>query len=93
MEIKIRKELRGEFDTIEINKGMAIEELVLKYAGELPYTVVAAKKDNDLVETITETIDNPCIIEFLDIRTQAANLIYQYSLSLISSQGCKGYSR
>ena len=50
MEIKIRKELRGEFDTIEINKGMAIEELVLKYAGELPYTVVAAKKYNDLVD-------------------------------------------
>ena len=49
MEIKIRKELRGEFDTIEINKGMAIEELVLKYAGELPYTVVAAKKDLSLI--------------------------------------------
>lgn len=88
MEIKIRKELRGEFDTIEINKGMAIEELVLKYAGELPYTVVAAKKDNDLVD-LTETIDNPCIIEFLDIRTQAANLIYQYSLSLIYLKAVK----
>ena len=88
MEIKIRKKLRGEFDTIEINKGMAIEELVLKYAGELPYTVVAAKKDNDLVD-LTETIDNPCIIEFLDIRTQAANLIYQYSLSLIYLKAVK----
>lgn len=92
MEIKIRKELRGEFDTIEINKGMAIEELVLKYAGELPYTVVAAKKDNDLVD-LTETIDNPCIIEFLDIRTQACQSDLSVQSVAYLSQGCKGYSR
>lgn len=88
MKIKIRKKLRDEFDTIEINKGTTIEELVLKYADELQYTVVAAKKDNNLVD-LTEIIDSPCIIEFLDIRTQAANLIYQYSLSLIYLKAVK----
>ncbi len=88
MEIKIRKKLRDEFDIIEINRGIAIEELVQKYADELPYTVVAAKKDNDLVD-LTEVIDKPCRIEFLDIRTQAANLIYQYSLSLVYLKAVK----
>lgn len=88
MEIKIRKKLRDEFDTIEINRGITIEELALKFADELPYTVVAAKKDNDLVD-LTEVIDKPCRIEFLDIRTQAANLIYQYSLSLVYLKAVK----
>ena len=88
MEIKIRKKLRDVFDTIDINKGITIEELVLNYADELPYTVVAAKKDNDLVD-LTEVIDSPCSIEFLDIRTQAANLIYQYSLSIIYLKAVK----
>ncbi len=88
MEIKIKKKLRDEFDKIEIDKDTTIEKLVQKYAEELPFTVVAAKKDNRLVE-LTETIDTPCSIELLDIRTQAANLIYQYSLSLIYLKAVK----
>ena len=35
------------------------------------------------VEELTTRLERDCCVEFLDMRTQAANLIYQYSLSLI----------
>ena len=49
---------------------------------ELPYTVLAAKVNNKLV-TLAYKIHRDCHIEFLDMRTQVANLIYQNSLTLI----------
>lgn len=67
---------------LEIKEPSTIEEIYNKYKNDLEYTVLAAKVDNKIEDLIFE-IKKPCRIEFLDMRTQAANLIYQYSLSLI----------
>lgn len=82
MKIQLKKELRGEFQEITIEKGTSIEELYKTMENELPYTVLAAKVNNKLV-TLAYKIHRDCHIEFLDMRTQVANLIYQNSLSLI----------
>lgn len=82
MKIQLKKELRGEFQEITIEKGTSIEELYKTMENELPYTVLAAKVNNKLV-TLAYKIHRDCQIEFLDMRTQVANLIYQNSLTLI----------
>ena len=82
MKIQLKKELRGEFQEVTIEKGTSIEELYKTMENELPYTVLAAKVNNKLV-TLAYKIHRDCRIEFLDMRTQVANLIYQNSLSLI----------
>lgn len=64
-----------------VKQGTSLEHLVSEYR-ELPYTILAAKVDNKISQ-LTKKIENPCCIEFLDMRDQAANLIYQRSLSLI----------
>lgn len=82
MKIQLKKELRGEFQEITIEKGISIEELYKTMENELPYTVLAAKVNNKPV-TLAYKIHRDCHIEFLDMRTQVANLIYQNSLTLI----------
>ncbi len=82
MKIQLKKELRGEFQEITIEKGISIEELYKTMEKELPYTVLAAKVNNKPV-TLAYKIHRDCHIEFLDMRTQVANLIYQNSLTLI----------
>nr|WP_305146553.1 nucleoside kinase [Anaerovorax odorimutans] len=67
---------------IEITSPITIEELLNIHGRDLPYTILAAKVDNK-IEELTMKIEKDCHIEFLDMRTQAANLIYQYSLCLI----------
>lgn len=64
-----------------VEQGIKIEKLVADYP-ELPYMILAAKVDNKIIE-LTKKIESPCTIEFLDMRDQAANLIYQRSLSLL----------
>lgn len=82
MKIQLKKDYRGKFEEITIDKGTTIEELYESMAAELPYTVLAAKVNNKLV-TLAYKIYRDCNIEFLDMRTQVANLIYQNSLNII----------
>ncbi|MBQ7605066.1 MAG: nucleoside kinase [Firmicutes bacterium] len=82
MKIKLIKELRAEPIEIDVEDGTIIEDLVKEYQKDLEYRVIAAKRNNTLVD-LSEEIIEPCIISFLDMRTQAANLIYEKSLSLI----------
>ena len=76
------KELRSEETVAAIARGSTIEELYKQYAKQLPYTVLAAKVDNK-IEGLDHRLSRECRVEFLDMRTQAANLIYQNSLILI----------
>ncbi|HWQ78165.1 MAG TPA: hypothetical protein VN381_05080 [Anaerovoracaceae bacterium] len=84
MEIKIKlitgpRELPVE-RTVE--EGTTLESIAREYK-DLPYTILAAKMDNRVVE-LTRPIDSSCAtVEFLDMRDQAANLIYQRSVSFI----------
>lgn len=82
MNIKLKKDPKGQEIDIQLNEPVTIEALLEDYGVDLPYTILAAKVDNRL-EELTMKIEEDCCIEFLDMRTQAANLIYQYSLSLI----------
>lgn len=82
MNIKLKKGPRDDFSEISIKGPVTAEDLLRRYGNELPYTILAAKVDNQ-VQELTCVLNEDCTVEFLDMRTQAANLIYQYSLSLI----------
>ena len=95
MKIELRTSPRGEWEKIEVEKGTTAEELYKAREKDLPYTIMAAKVNNEFQDLLFK-IDKPCRIELLDIRTQAANLIYQYSLSLLyikSVKDCLGNVR
>ncbi len=64
-----------------VEQGTTLESLAGEYK-ELPFMILAAKVDYKISE-LTKKIEEPCTIEFLDMRDQAANLMYQRSLSLV----------
>jgi len=82
MEVRLIKGPRINPIDIDIETGITIEDLIKDYKEELPYTIIAAKVNNK-IEALTYKLKKPAEIELLDMRNQAANLIYQYSLSLI----------
>ncbi len=83
MNIKLIREIRGSAIDISVEEGMLLsEELYRQYKDSLPYTVLAAKIDNK-IESLEYKIHKDCRVEFLDMRSQSANLIYQNSLILI----------
>ena len=82
MEVRLIKGPRTSPVDIDVETGITIEELIKDYKEELPYTIIAAKVNNK-IEALTYKLKSPVEIELLDMRNQAANLIYQYSLSLI----------
>lgn len=82
MKIRLKKEPKGQMQEIEIQAPITIQELLDSCGGDLPYIILAAKVNNKVTE-LTSLIQEDCAVELLDMRTQAANLIYQYSLSLI----------
>lgn len=88
MDIKLIKGLYESPIELDVSKGTTIEELYKKYSDELPYIVFAAKVDNK-IEELTYVINKACTVEFLDMRTQCANLIFQYSLSLLFLKSVK----
>lgn len=82
MNVKLIKGLRMPEEIIEVEKGISIEELYKRYEKELPYTVLLAKVDNKL-EELGHRLHRGCTVEFIDMRTQSGNLVYQNSLTLL----------
>lgn len=82
MKIDLRITLRGDWEEAEVERGTTVEELCEQYRDKTPYAILAAKVDNKY-EDLTYRLHQHCRVELLDIRTQAVNLIYQHSLSLI----------
>ena len=82
MKIQLKTSPRGEYREFDIEKGTSIESLYQGLKADLLYTVYAARVQNRL-EELTYRLNEPCSIELLDMRTQDANLIYQYSLTLL----------
>ncbi len=66
----------------EVKECTAIEELVKHYQESLPYKVLAAKVNNRIRE-LTRGLEEPSIVEFLDMRDMSAARIYQNSMSFI----------
>lgn len=88
MRVRLRTEPRGEYINIDVMSGTAIKEIADDLRDQLPYTILAAKVDNH-IEDLDFVLEEPCRLELLDMRTQAANLIYQYSLSLLYLKAVK----
>lgn len=82
MRIQLKTSPRGDYREIDIAKGTSLAALYRGMENELPYTMLAARVQNRL-EELTYAVEEPCRIELLDMRTQDANLIYQYSLTLL----------
>ena len=82
LKIQLKKELRGQFEEITVERGITIEEIYKGIKDELSYTVLAARVNNK-IERLEHRLYNDCRVELLDMRTQEANLIYQNSLCLI----------
>ncbi len=82
MKIQLKTSPRGDYIELEVAKGTRVEDVYCSMAEKLPYTILAAKIQNRL-EELTFALEEPCEVELLDMRTQAANLIYQNSLSLL----------
>ncbi|MEG0830029.1 MAG: nucleoside kinase [Anaerovoracaceae bacterium] len=82
MKINLKLGPREEDILIEAKEDVTIEELCEIYGKDLPYTILAAKADGKIVE-LTNMTTGLSSIELLDMRNHGANLIYQYSLSLI----------
>ena len=88
MKINLRTEPKGSFREINVKRGTSLEEIYKSMADELPYLKVAARVGNKLAD-LTTCLYRSCDVELLDIRTQAANLIYQYSLSFVYLKAVK----
>lgn len=88
MKIRLKTSPRGDYREIEVAKGTSVEGLYRNIKEELPYTILAARVQNRLAE-LSHVIEAPCDIELLDMRTQDANLMYQYSLTLLYIKAVK----
>ena len=82
MKIELKLQPRCEAAAVQADAGITLEQLYRDYENQVPYTVLAAKVDNE-VKPLTQRLDRDCRVEFLDMRTQAANIIYQNSLILL----------
>lgn len=82
MKIELKIDVSAEWQEVELYKEITIEDLYLSLEEKVKYPVLAAKVNNR-IEDLNYIITEPCKVEFLDLRSKQANLIYQYSLSLI----------
>lgn len=88
MKIELKTSPRGEWKEIDVKEKTTIEEIYKKIKNELPYTIIIARVNNKY-EDLTYKLTGQCKVELLDARTQGANLVYQYSLSLIFLKAVK----
>ncbi|MEA4922386.1 MAG: nucleoside kinase [Eubacteriaceae bacterium] len=82
MKVKLKKSAEQDPVEIDVEKGTTLEEIYRRYADDIPFKIIVAKQDNKL-EDLTHTVKKPCSIEFLDVRDQAAKLVYQHSLIMV----------
>lgn len=82
MEILLTKEPRAAAEAVTVDGPLTGEELVQRFGQDLPYDVLAVRV-NQQVKELTVKIYGDCSIEFLDMRTHSANVIYQRSLCFI----------
>lgn len=76
--IGIKKDPKAAPEERKVELNTTIEQVVKLYQKELPYRVLAARKNNVTVP-LTNVIDSPSELTFLDLRDPSANQIYQRS--------------
>lgn len=82
LSIKLKLLPRGTYLPVETENGITIEALIEQFKDELPHTVLLAKVNNKF-EELTFILEEDAEIELLDMRTQAGNLVYQRSVTMI----------
>lgn len=82
MKITVIKELRAQPQVIIVEEGIRLKEVADSFQSQVPYRILAARINNKL-EDLNIEIKEDCQVEFLDVRSQSANLIYQHSLIMI----------
>ncbi|MDR1571825.1 MAG: nucleoside kinase [Clostridiales Family XIII bacterium] len=80
--LRVRAGFREPFEEIRVEKGATLADVADLFRARLPYRALAARVDFQVRE-LNKTVEAPADITFLDMRTNAANLIYQRSLSLL----------
>ena len=69
-------------ETIEINKGTTVEEVLQEYKDKMPYPIYACVFDN-CYRGLKHILTHDGTLQFLDITNQATWTIYQNSLELL----------
>lgn len=82
MKIKLKLGPREDWKDYIFEEGMRVEDVYKQFSKDLPYSIYAANVDNDYHD-LNYPLKDGSEVELLDIRTQAANYVYQYSLTLL----------
>ncbi len=82
MKLFLKKGFNEQFESIEVSDEATLEEIYFKYKEDMKYKVLVANVDND-IKSLNTVPNEGSRVEFLDMRTQSANLVYQYGLSLV----------
>lgn len=81
MEILLKTNQNRDEKKLNIEHEITLAELAGK-TGPHPYRILLARV-NGLDTELTETVKEDDVIEFLDMRTQSANLVYQRGLTML----------
>ena len=82
IKVTVKTDLNKNVHEREVEEGTSLESLLNEFRSELPFRILVARVDN-VEEELSYVINNPCTIEFLDMRTPMAKMVYQRSLTLI----------
>jgi uridine kinase len=84
MVIRIKVKTQPNAATVETSaaSGTSVEALLSDFEKALPYIVTAARVDGR-IRALDTVIEKPCTVEFLDIRDNAADRVYQRTLTFV----------
>lgn len=82
MKVTIIKELRAQPEEVFLPEGIPLKEVANKYQDQLQYRILGAKVNNRY-EDLEALLTDGSVVEFLDMRNHATNLLYQRSLTMI----------
>lgn len=80
--IQLKLEPSAKPMDVDIEAGDSLESIANRFRTECPYRILAAKIGNRVYE-LTQTVEEPAIVTLLDMRVNAANLVYQRTISFI----------
>lgn len=86
MSSTVTVKVKGETGTFP--KGITLEELSRHFADRYAAPIVAAKVNNRLRE-LTETVEEDCEVDFIDLSTADGERIYLRSLIFVFIRACK----
>jgi uridine kinase len=86
--IQLKLNPNAEPRDVEIEAGESLEQIAKTYQSECPHRILAAKIGNRLFE-LMKRVEEPCCVTLLDIRDNAAYMIYQRTISFLYYKAAK----